>query len=182
MATWYYTAARGRFDLYLLFFEQALRELAPGGRLVFITPEKYLYVETAGALRDLLARHHVEENRLVAEDTFGELVTYPTITVVRGAQPGTTQVTRRNGSFVTLDLPRGHEPWLPLLSDPAPQKGAGTLGDVCLRISCGVATGADGVVVRPAEALDAELRPFALPTIAGRDLTPAIDRLGACRG
>jgi len=37
-----YATARGRFDLYLLFFEQALRSLAPGGRLVFITPEKYL--------------------------------------------------------------------------------------------------------------------------------------------
>jgi adenine-specific DNA-methyltransferase len=43
-----YATARGRFDLYLLFFEKALRSLAPGGRLVFITPEKYLYVETAG--------------------------------------------------------------------------------------------------------------------------------------
>lgn len=35
-----YTTARGRFDLYLLFFEQALRALSPDGRLVFITPEK----------------------------------------------------------------------------------------------------------------------------------------------
>jgi type I restriction-modification system DNA methylase subunit len=51
-----YATARGRFDLYLLFFEQALRNLAPGGRLVFVTPEKYLYVETAGPLRALLAR------------------------------------------------------------------------------------------------------------------------------
>ena len=47
--------------------------------------EKYLYVETAGPLRDLLARHHVEEIYLVRDDTFGELVTYPTITVVCNA-------------------------------------------------------------------------------------------------
>ena len=37
-----YETARGRFDLYLLFFEQALKSLKPGGRVVFITPEKFL--------------------------------------------------------------------------------------------------------------------------------------------
>ena len=60
-----YATARGRFDLYLLFFEKALRSLAPNGRLVFITPEKYLYVETAGPLRNLLSRCRVGEIRLV---------------------------------------------------------------------------------------------------------------------
>jgi SAM-dependent methyltransferase len=167
-----YATARGRFDLYLLFFEQALRNLAPGGRLVFITPEKYLYVETAGPLRDLLARHHLEEIRLVPEDTFSELVTYPTITVVRNAPPGRTQVRRRDGSLVTVSLPSGQDPWLPLLAHSAPQQGAVTLGDICLRISCGVATGADGVFVRLADGLDPELQRFAHPTIAGRQLTP----------
>ena len=92
-----YVTARGRFDLYLLFFEEALRRLVPGGRLVFITPEKYLYVETAGPLRELLAHRHVGEIRLVREDTFGELVTYPTITVVDHASPGKTAVRARSG-------------------------------------------------------------------------------------
>src|SRR5439155_13216583 len=108
-----YTTARGRFDLYLLFFEQALRSLAPNGRLVFITPEKYLYVETAGPLRDLLARHHVEEIYLVREDTFGELVTYPTITVVRNLPRGETRVRRRDGALMTVRLSSGRNPWLP---------------------------------------------------------------------
>jgi hypothetical protein len=167
-----YATARGRFDLYLLFFEQALRNLAPRGRLVFITPEKYLYVETAGALRGLLARHHLEEIRLVPEDTFGELVTYPTITVVRNAPPGRTQISRRDGSLVTVSLPPGQDPWLPLFAHFVLPSGAVTLGDICLRISCGVATGADGVFVRRADGLDPELRRFAHPTIAGRQLTP----------
>jgi SAM-dependent methyltransferase len=168
-----YTTARGRFDLYLLFFEQALRSLAPGGRLVLITPEKYLYVETAGPLRDLLARCHVEEIRLVREDTFGELVTYPTITVLGNAPPGRTQIVRRDGSTVTVNIPPGRDPWLPLLEGAAPHRGAVTLGDLCLRISCGVATGADSVFVRPAAGLDPALRRFGRPTIAGRELTPA---------
>jgi SAM-dependent methyltransferase len=168
-----YATARGRFDLYLLFFEQALRSLAPGGRLVFITPEKYLYVETAGPLRDLLARCCVEEIRLVREDTFGELVTYPTITVLANAPPGRTQIVRRDGSTVVVDLPPGRDPWLPLLEGAAPQRAAVTLRDLCLRISCGVATGADSVFVRPADGLDPALRRFGRPTIAGRELTLA---------
>ncbi|HCC33957.1 MAG TPA: DNA methyltransferase [Clostridiales bacterium] len=172
-----YATARGRFDLYLLFFEQALRSLAPGGRLVFITPEKYVYVETAGPLRDLLARHHLEEIRFLQEDTFGDLVTYPTITVVRRAPPGRTRVRRRDGSLATVTLPSGGKPWLPLLEGSAPQQTAVTLGDLCLRISCGVATGADSVFIQPVESLDPELRRFAYPTIAGRQLTPTTTEL-----
>ena len=168
-----YATARGRFDLYLLFFEQALRNLAPGGRLVFITPEKYLYVETAGPLRDLLARYHLEQIRLVREDTFGELVTYPTITVLRNGPPERTQVMRRDGSMVTVHLPPGRDSWLPLLEGASPQRAAVVLGDLCLRISCGVATGADSVFVRLADSLDPALRRFARPTIAGRQLAPA---------
>ena len=172
-----YATARGRFDLYLLFFEQALRQLAPGGRLVFITPEKYLYVDAAGPLRDLLARLHVKEIRLVREDTFGQLVTYPTITLIGHAPPGKTQVVRRDESAVTVKLPAGQDSWLPLMEDGiehgASQSGALTLGDLCLRLSCGVATGADSVFVRPMGDLDPSLRPFARPTIAGRELTPA---------
>jgi SAM-dependent methyltransferase len=168
-----YATARGRFDLYLLFFEQALLSLAPGGRLVFITPEKYLYVESAGPLRALLARYDIEEIRLVREDTFGELVTYPTITVLRNSPRGSTQVLHRDGSMVTVTVPPGQRPWLPLLNGSEPQQSAVTLGDLCLRISCGVATGADNVFVRPADSLDPALQHFAHPTIAGRQLTPA---------
>lgn len=168
-----YATARGRFDLYVLFFEQALRNLAPGGRLVFITPEKYLYVETAGPLRDLLADHHVEQIRLVPEDTFGDLVTYPTITVVRNARPRGTRIVRRDGSRTAVDLPPGRESWLPLVEGALPQRTAASLRAVCLRISCGVATGADGVFVQPEQGLDPALRPFAHPTVAGRELAPA---------
>ena len=168
-----YATAHGRFDLYLLFFEQALRSLAPGGRLVFITPEKYLYVQAAGPLRDLLSLWHIEEVRLVREDTFGELVTYPTITVLDNAAPGPTQVVHRDGSTITVSLPRGRDSWLPLLEGAPPPLETVTLADVCLRISCGVATGADGVFVRPVDGLDPALRRFAHPTVAGRELTPA---------
>jgi adenine-specific DNA-methyltransferase len=61
-----YETAQGRFDLYLLFFERALKSLKPDGRMVFITPEKFLYVETAAPLRRLLRKFQVEEIKLVA--------------------------------------------------------------------------------------------------------------------
>lgn len=172
-----YIAARGRFDLYLLFFEQALRSLARGGRLVFITPEKYLYVETAAPLRGLLARHHVEEIRFLPEDTFGSLVTYPTVTVVRNARPGSTRIICRDGSLLTAKLPAGDEPWLASLGRGGRDESSATLGDVCLRISCGVATGADDVFVRLSDSLDRELQGFAYPTVAGRQLTPGTAEL-----
>jgi len=46
-----------------------------------------------------------------------------------------------------------------------------TLKDICIRISCGVATGADDVFVVDRKDLKSELAKFARPTIAGRELT-----------
>lgn len=170
-----FKTANGRFDLYLLFFEQALRQLALGGRLVFITPEKYLYVQTAAALREMLARLHVEQIRLVREDTFGELVTYPSITVINQAPSGRTEVLHRDGRGTTIELPGGRGPWLPLMEGAGESSGSSTLKDLCLRVSCGVATGADNIFVLPADTLAPALRPYARPTIAGRELTPATE-------
>lgn len=167
----HYVSARGRFDLYLLFFEQALRCLVPDGRLVFITPEKYLYVETARPLRILLSRVNVEEIRFLREDTFGALVTYPSVTVLRHSPPETSRVVRRDGRVKILSLPQDGRSWLPAIEGPAVESSLPTLAEVCSRISCGVATGADGVFVRPAAGLDPALRRFAYPTIAGRQLT-----------
>jgi len=165
-----YATARGRFDLYLLFFEQAIRCLASGGRLVFITPEKYLYVDTAGPLREILARFHVEEIRFVPEDTFGELVTYPTITTLRHGPPGVTKVVRRDGPARSAKLPATSDSWLPVIEGYSTPSGSLTLGDLCRRLSCGVATGADSVFVRPAAEIEPRLQRFARPTVAGREL------------
>jgi tRNA1(Val) A37 N6-methylase TrmN6 len=77
-----YETAQGRFDLYLLFFERALKILKPEGRMVFITPEKFLYVDTAAPLRRLLSMFQIDEIKLVDEQAFAGLVTYPTITTL----------------------------------------------------------------------------------------------------
>lgn len=170
-----YSSARGRFDLYQLFFEQALRQLRPGGRLVFITPEKYLYVEGARPLRALLARHRVEELHLAPEDTFGDLVTYPLITtVVSGESSAATTIRRRDGSVGRARLDTD-DSWLARVLDLQSASGRLTLGDVALRVSCGAATGADQVFVLKESELPLELAAYAHPTIAGRRISPSGD-------
>ncbi len=166
-----YATATGRFDLYLLFFEQALRLLAADGRLVFITPEKYLYVESARPLRALLNQHRVEELHFAAEATFVDLVTYPLITTVSASRSrAATRVVRRDGTTTSAHLV-GAASWLPGISGHPTRIGGVTLGDVALRVSCGVATGADQVFVARRSDLPAALLRFAHPTVSGRQIS-----------
>ncbi len=170
-----FLSARGRFDLYLLFFEQALRLLTPSGRLVFITPEKFLYVNTAEPLRRLLATHRVREIDFVSEETFGCLVTYPTITTVDGMATGRglTAAVLRDRRRRNLVFPKDGSSLQPLFhGESTVEEDTGlTLGDICLRVSCGVATGLDSVFVQKTKGLEPGLTPFAFPTLAGRELS-----------
>jgi len=177
-----FATATGRFDLYLLFFEQSLRALRTGGRLVFITPEKFLYVETAKALRLLLSRIRVEEIRLVHEATFGGLITYPTITTATNRPPDDeTEVVLRDGTEKRCRFPTDGGSWLPDIHGRPPLSHGTTLEQICVRVSCGVATGADEVFVRDPSELDRALRAFTFPTIAGRDLDPQSPNLRSSR-
>ncbi len=168
-----YRTASGRFDLYVLFFEQALRLLAPDGRIVFITPEKFLYVETAKPLRELLRTVHVDELHFLGEDTFEDRVTYPLITtIVRTSQKSRTRIVRRNG-VVASEMINVATTWLPIVESFIAAAAELTLAEIALRISCGVATGADSVFVMRTERIPRELRRFAHPTLSGRQITPA---------
>lgn len=168
-----YRTASGRFDLYLLFFEQALRLLAPGGRLVFITPEKFLYVETARPLRELLRFHHIEELHFTSEATFANRVAYPLIsTVIAAPRRVSTRIIRRDGTISHVLIATSTS-WLPVIEGFVAAPATVTLADVALRISCGVATGADSVFVVPTAELTTALRPFAHPTVSGRQITPS---------
>ena len=167
-----YETATGRFDLYLLFFEKALAGLKPGGRLVFITPEKYLYVNTASPLRRILAEQFaVSELLFQPEDTFPDLVTYPLVSVVDAApQADRIRVVNRDGDVRLVEANLGPGSWLPTIRQVRATSGAPRLQDVAARISCGVATGADGVFTLPIDSLPADLRSFSYPTLAGREI------------
>ena len=178
-----YRAATGRFDLYMLFFERAIDALEPGGRMVFVTPEKFTYVDSASALRELLGDCDVRRLELLPEDSFGDLVTYPLVTVVEKIKTyGMTRIVDRAGFEKSVRLPRDGVSWGPLLngsSSGGPEAGDMTdvLSAVCERVSCGVATGADGVFVFERDELPTEFARFAWPTVAGRDLVTSSARI-----
>lgn len=169
-----FQVATGRFDLYALFFEQSLKLLKTSGRLVLITPEKFLYVKTAAPLREILNRHRVRELHFVDEATFEGLATYPIITTVDGGRPTADDLVRvRHRDDRMLDVRLGtHGSWLPLVEGfVAPNFERGfTLADVAIRISCGVATGADAEYLVRSDEIPADLQRFAYPTVSGRQI------------
>ena len=60
---------------------------------------------------------------------------------------------------------------MPFIRDADPVSAGLHLEDICIRISCGVATGADSAFLVTDSALTSGLRTFAFPTIAGRDIS-----------
>lgn len=170
-----FTTAVGRFDLYFLFFERALKLLRSGGRLSFITPEKWTYVESAADLRRLLVseEYHVEEIEHVDEDAFGQLITYPCITTVRRASRDTTRIIHRDGDSHTTMLPHDSGSWASVIrgGEFANMDTGITLGDISIRISAGVATGRDHLFVFSRDDVPSELDPeWVYPTVSGEEL------------
>lgn len=182
-----FDTAVGRFDLYILFFERALDCLAEGGRLAFVTPEKFEYVGTAEPLRRLLGTNHVEEIHHVDEDAFSGKVTYPTITTVRNAESGPTEVVSREGERHTVELPDDGSSWASAVRDDghAAIDSTLTLGDVTERISPGLATGADDLFVQDREEIPPQLlEEWTYPAVSGKQLRlndgPDSDSLFVC--
>lgn len=164
-------SAVGRFDLYILFFEQAIRALKPTGRLVFVTPEKFLYVQSAKWIRRKLAETGVEAVELIDESAFPGLVTYPAITTLDRRNAGTpTGMFDRQGTRRNIDLPGDGASWLRGLSNQSVTGSRHVLTEAFTRISCGVATGADGVFVFRDRDLPEHLTLYSRPTVSGREL------------
>ncbi len=170
-----FSTAVGRFDLYLLFYERSLELLSSGGVLSFITPEKFEYVDAAEPLRRLLTsdNFHVEDVVHIDEDSFSGLVTFPCITTIRRTETGPTHVKLRDGSTHTTALPEDGESWAASVrgADLEDLETGTTLGDVTVRISPGMATGADSVFVADRQDVPAQLVPdWIYPTVSGRQL------------
>ncbi len=166
-----YETANGRFDLFALFFERSLQLLDEGGRLCFVTPEKFEYTGSTRPLRELLAGYDVEEIHHVDEDSFGDLVTYPTVTTVNKRSGGDTRIVSRDGDERVVELPEDGSSWASVVRGGAPDLETGvTLEDVCERVSCGVATGADSVFVMPEDEVPEQLAEYTFPTTSGKQL------------
>ena len=166
-----FETAVGRFDLYILFFERSLKNLQPDGRLCLITPEKFEYVETAEPLRRLMTKFQVEELDHAHEETFEGFVTYPLITTVANKRSrARTTVSARDGRVSKVALPNDGASWNGTLNGAPHHEHTLTLEDVALRISPGVATGADEIYVIDANELPSALAAIAHPTVSGRQL------------
>jgi hypothetical protein len=167
-----FATARGRFDLHMLFFERALEDLAEGGCLVFVTPEKFAYVASASPLRRKLSGYDIKSVEFIAEASFPDRTTYPAITALqKRSLKRPAKVLHRDGSERSVDLGDNGASWLPaMMGRESVADGSPTLGDICRRISAGVATGADKVFVLDDAGVPRDLRRFARPAIAGRDL------------
>jgi len=172
-----FEVARGRFDMYMLFFEKALSLLKLGGRMVFITPEKFLYVLSAKNLRKLISNYIVEEIEFVREDAFGRILAYPVITVIRKERSTEPAIVKlRDGSILKIKLPSDGSPFLTKAQMNKVPNTVAVLGykyklkNVALRISAGIATGRDEIFIIPKASLPKELEAYAYPTISGNEL------------
>lgn len=166
-----FKTAVARFDLYMLFFEKALEQLKSNGTLVFITPEKFVYVETASRLREILSQYQIVSIEFLDESSFEEVLAYPTVTTIYGSEYiKPTSIKRRNGSQIKIVLPKDISSWQPFLNGSNIVHSDYFLSDISSRISCGVATGADKIFVIRNDELSTDLKAFAHPTVSGRDL------------
>lgn len=186
-----FQTAVGRFDLYLLFFERSLELLAPGGRLSFVTPEKYEYVDTARPLRKLLTADgvHVECVEHLPEDAFTDLITFPCVTSVHRTEASTESKTRvilRDGSTHEVELPSDGSSWASHVrgADLENLETGVTFADVTKRISPGMATGADEIFVFKRDTVpDAVDSQWIRPTVSGSQLSddgPYADSVFVC--
>ncbi|GFM17878.1 type I restriction-modification system methyltra nsferase subunit [Mycobacterium sp. PO1] len=85
-----YTTAVGAVDLYIYFFERGIELLKPGGKLGFITPNRWLSVSYGAALRQWLIDNTEFDSILNASDThvFEDADVYPVITILNKRATG----------------------------------------------------------------------------------------------
>lgn len=186
-----FIVANGRLDLYSMFFERGLRLLERGGRLAFITPNKFLVSQSSRWLRKLLVNGAAVDTiaNFRSHRVFEGAATVPCITVLQRGAPGTScrllecavEPGGRGPVVVTSEAKARHpqgggEAWVPVEPELLSiarllQARHPTLGDLSTRISAGIATGRDRIFVLPAGSeldLEPELR---RPTLRGQDLS-----------
>jgi hypothetical protein len=121
-----YRTMSGRADLYVAFFEAALRQLREGGVCAFICADRWMRNQYGGVLRELVTSGFSVDTvvEMHNADAFqDEVDAYPAITVIRRARPGPTVVaaagpgveraTSRELSAALLATANGQSPALP---------------------------------------------------------------------
>jgi adenine-specific DNA-methyltransferase len=187
-----FETASGRIDLYILFFERGISLLHPGGRLAYVTPDKFLSSQSARPLRRLLRERGAVRTlaRFNSHKIFHGAATVPCVTLFeRGAQQAQVELIRCERDTTMLGritvVSRARLPASMVACDdwaavhPDIQRVAvkirglhPKLNAVTHRVSAGLATGRDGIFVFRADA-DHGIEPQLLhPVIRGRDIAP----------
>ncbi|MDX6436380.1 MAG: hypothetical protein QOK34_1214 [Gaiellaceae bacterium] len=178
-----FETAWGRLDLYALFIEHGLRFLRRGGRLSYVTPDKWLTAESSSRLRSFVSREFTIRtiDRFDRHDLFPGVATVPCVTVIEHAGEsahhvgcrwwdvldGTPTVLPDTAKLAITDDGGG---WTPVATSTATASPTVPLGDLVLRISAGLATGLNRCFVVGAEQA-AQIEPELLRPIArGRDI------------
>jgi adenine-specific DNA-methyltransferase len=99
----------GRADVYIGFFEAALRALRPGGVVAFICADRWMRNQYGRGLRSLISSDYALDVVLSMHDVdaFDEQVSaYPAVVVIRNGAQGPVAVGEANRSFDTDDASR----------------------------------------------------------------------------
>ncbi|MGH9622614.1 MAG: Eco57I restriction-modification methylase domain-containing protein [Bryobacteraceae bacterium] len=86
-----YPAMRGRADLYIAFFEAALRQLREGGVCAFICADRWMRNQYGAELRELVTSGYAVEVVVEMHNTCAfheEVDAYPAITIIRRKEQG----------------------------------------------------------------------------------------------
>jgi hypothetical protein len=99
-----YQTMRGRADIYVAFFEAALRQLKPGGVCAFICADRWMLNQYGGELRSFITSHYnveavIEVHKATVFET--DVSAYPAITIIRREAQGPTVVASANGETNT---------------------------------------------------------------------------------
>ena len=169
-----------RCDLYVLFFEHCLNNLAPDGRHCFICSNRWTKNEYGKKLRALISTAYNLEYLIDVEglDAFSESVSaYPAITVISNHPPVNDLKVARIDQLKDLRLPLiAHNKPKPVSELPDNLFLCGETDDLTtieqqgFEIGIGVATGADKIFIRSqfGSLVEDELL---LPIINSRDLS-----------
>lgn len=152
----------GSTDIYIAFFELAYRMLSPNGVAAFITPNSFLYTETARLLREFLARGgYIRKIYNYGNiQLFDSAATYSAITVFaktpRRSFDYYVAISKngfRHRVVGTKEL-IGQRFWKLSIDTPERVKGI-RLGDIC-SIHVGITTLCDKAYIFPIEPIDNE--------------------------
>jgi adenine-specific DNA-methyltransferase len=124
-----YPSMVGRADLYVAFFEAALRQLKPGGRCAFICADRWMRNQYGSELRQLVTNAFSVDVVIEMHEANAfheEVDAYPAITVIRRGPQGPVLVARaREGadSVAAREILSA----LQLTGGDSPHQGSGTL-------------------------------------------------------